>query len=206
MRHSPRLQVTAVVQRCIKVRALASSVTSPDGRQWGLCGQAALKALAAVFQNRRMGVRPSTSRHPQAAMDQPAKRRFLKYVGLGVIAFIIDALVFQGVVSLLGASPYVARVASFIVATSAAWWMNRTFTFHDAENIRPELQWAKFFAANLVGGGVNYLMFALTLATLPLTRAYPLIALAVGSLSGVAFNYTAYKRYVFRTGAGSRSP
>jgi putative flippase GtrA len=139
-------------------------------------------------------------------MDQPAKLRFLKYFGLGIIAFIIDALVFQSVVSFLGASPYVARVASFIVATSAAWWMNRRFTFRDAENIRPEVQWAKFFAANLVGGGVNYLMFALTLTALPLTRAYPVIALAVGSLSGVAFNYTAYKRYVFRTDAAPKTP
>jgi putative flippase GtrA len=134
----------------------------------------------------------------------PSKRRFLKYLGLGGIAFAIDALVFQGAVSLLGASPYIARVASFVVATTAAWLMNRTFTFHDAENIRPELQWAKFFAANIVGGVVNYLMFALTLAVLPLTRVYPVLALAVGSLSGVAFNYTAYKRYVFRTDAASK--
>lgn len=138
-------------------------------------------------------------------MENPAKSRFLKYLGLGVIAFVIDALVFQGVVSLLGASPYIARVVSFVVATSSAWWMNRRFTFRDAESSRPELQWAKFFAANLVGGGVNYLMFALTLAAVPLTRAYPVLALAVGSLSGVAFNYTAYKRYVFRTDTGSRS-
>jgi putative flippase GtrA len=142
--------------------------------------------------------------HPHILMDNPAKRRFLKYLGLGVVAFIIDALVFQGVVSLLGASPYIARVASFVVATSAAWWMNRTVTFRDAGSTRPELQWAKFFAANIVGGAVNYLMFALTLTALPLTRAYPVLALAVGSLSGVAFNYTAYKRYVFRTNSGSR--
>jgi putative flippase GtrA len=46
-------------------------------------------------------------------------------------------------------------------------------------------------------------MFALTLAALPLMRAYPVLALAVGSLSGVAFNYTAYKRYVFRTGSAN---
>jgi putative flippase GtrA len=134
----------------------------------------------------------------------PSKGRFLKYFGLGVIAFAIDALVFQSAVSLLGVSPYIARIASFVVATTAAWLMNRTFAFRDAENIRPALQWAKFFAANLVGGCVNYLMFALTLAVIPLTRTYPVLALAVGSLAGVAFNYTAYKRYVFRTDAASK--
>jgi len=118
----------------------------------------------------------------------------------------IDALVFQGLVSFRGTSPYIARVASFVVATTAAWWMNRSFTFRDADNSRPELQWVKFFAANIVGGGVNYLMFALTLTALPVTRAYPVLALAVGSLSGVAFNYTAYKRYVFRTDIRSEPP
>jgi putative flippase GtrA len=142
--------------------------------------------------------------HLRFAMNDPAKGRFLKYLGLGVIAFVIDALVFQGVISFLGASPYIARVASFVVATTAAWLMNRTFTFHDAENTRPDLQWAKFFAANIVGGCVNYAMFALTLAIVPVTRSYPVLALAVGSLSGVAFNYTAYKRYVFRTDPASR--
>ncbi len=57
-------------------------------------------------------------------------------------------------------------------------------------------------AANLVGGSVNYVSFVLVIATVPLAAAYPVLALAAGSLCGVAFNFTAYRRYVFRTDPG----
>src|SRR5262245_43182166 len=100
------------------------------------CGvHAPLSALAVVLQGVEDTLPLSTSVHPHAVLDQPAKFRFLKFLGLGVIAFSIDAIVFQSMVSGLGVSPYLARIASFVVATSSAWWMNRTFAFRDAENV-----------------------------------------------------------------------
>ena len=135
-------------------------------------------------------------------MDQITRTRFLKFSGIGIVSFGVDVLVFQATLSLLGMSPYVGRLVSFVVATSAAWWLNRTFTFHDADCGRPDLQWARFFAANLVGGTANYAVFAIMIATLPIAAANPVLALAAGSLSGVFFNFTAYRRYVFRSGAG----
>jgi putative flippase GtrA len=140
---------------------------------------------------------------PFIAIDPITRAQFLKFSGIGVIAFLIDVVVFQAVLSLSSASLYAARVVSFVVATSVAWWMNRTFTFRDAENARPDLQWARFFAANLVGGTVSYAIFVLMIAIVPLAAAYPVLALAAGSVSGVAFNFTAYLRYVFRTDTGS---
>ena len=136
------------------------------------------------------------------AMDQTTRTRFLKFSGIGVVAFLIDVVAFQATLSFANASPYAARVVSFVVATGAAWWLNRTFTFHDADNLRPDLQWARFFAANLVGGSVNYITFVLMIAIVPLAAGYPVLALAAGSLCGVTFNFTAYRRYVFRTDAG----
>ena len=99
-------------------------------------------------------------------------------------------------------SPYAARVVSFVVATTSAWFLNRTFTFRDADEGRPDLQWARFFAANLVGGTVNYAVFVVTIAAFAIAQAHPVLALAAGSMSGVFFNFTAYRRYVFRSGAG----
>jgi putative flippase GtrA len=136
------------------------------------------------------------------AMDHTTRTRFLKFSGIGIVSFSIDVLAFQAALSLAGMSPYTARLASFVVATSAAWWLNRTFTFHDADNERPHLQWARFFAANLVGGAVNYAVFAIVIATVVIAAAHPVLALAAGSLSGVFFNFTAYRHYVFRAGAG----
>ena len=129
--------------------------------------------------------------------------RFLRVFGIGVVAFLIDAIVFQGVLSLSSASLYLARLISFVVATTAAWWLNRTFTFRDATGTPPHLQWARFFAANLVGGSVNYAVFVLGIAMVPLAAAFPVLALAAGSVCGVAFNFTAYQRYVFRPNTGA---
>ena len=134
-------------------------------------------------------------------MDYTTRVRFLKFSVIGVVSFLIDALAFKATLS-IGVSPYGARVVSFLVATTAAWWLNRTFTFHDAGCERWERQWARFMAANLVGGAVNYAVFAVMIATWPLAQAYPLLALAAGSASGVFFNFTAYRRYVFRIGTG----
>ena len=139
-------------------------------------------------------------------VDEVTRTRFLKFSCIGVVAFLVDVIAFQAALSLAGASPYSARVVSFVVATSSAWWMNRTFTFRDAENTRPDLQWARFIAANLVGGSVSYAIFVLAIAVIPLAAAYPVLALAAGSASGVAFNFTAYLRYVFRTDPGSSPP
>ena len=88
---------------------------------------------------------------PFIHIDETTRTRFLKFCGIGIVAFLIDVVVFQAVLSLSTASLYLARLVSFVVATTAAWWINRTFTFQDAENSRAHLQWARFFAANLVG-------------------------------------------------------
>jgi putative flippase GtrA len=135
-------------------------------------------------------------------MDQATRTRFLKYLGIGAVAFLIDVASFQVALSLAGMSPYAARVVSFLAATTAAWWLNRTFTFHDASNERPERQWGRFMAANFVGGAVNYSVFVVVMATLPIAQAYPVLALAAGSGAGVFFNFTAYCHYVFRGSAG----
>jgi len=141
--------------------------------------------------------------HRLVAVDQVTAKRVLKFSGIGTIAFSVDVIVFQGVLSLSTASVYAARLISFVVATTAAWWLNRTFTFHDAIGTRPDLQWARFVAANLVGGSVNYAVFVLVIDTVPLAAAFPVLALAAGSVSGVTFNFTAYQRYVFRADTGS---
>jgi putative flippase GtrA len=131
-------------------------------------------------------------------MDQTTQIRLLKFSGVGVVAFLVDVEVFQAAIFLTGMSLYVARLVSFVVATSAAWLLNRTFTFHDANTMRPDLQWARFFAANLAAGALNYAVFVAMIAVWPLAAARPVIALAFGSLCAVSFNFTTYQRYVFR--------
>jgi hypothetical protein len=94
------------------------------------------------------------------------------FLGIGVVAFLIDVAAFQAVL-VAGASPYLSRLVSFVVATSAAWWLNRTFNFRDAPTERPDLQWARFFAANIVGGTVNFVRSRSTSPPICVTSSAP---------------------------------
>ena len=132
-------------------------------------------------------------------MDKTTRTRFLKFSGVGVVAFLVDVEVFKAAMFLTGMSPYAARLVSFVVATCAAWLFNRTFTFPEAAMVRPDLQLARFFAANLAAGFLNYAIFVLMIVAVPLAAREPVLALAVGSLCAVSFNFTAYRHYVFRT-------
>jgi putative flippase GtrA len=128
----------------------------------------------------------------------PAAIRLAKFSCVGAAGFIVDAGVFQGLVSLAALSPYAAKILSYVAAATATWWLNRAYTFTDAERADPASQWARFLAANAVGALVNYAVFAAVLAVVPLAAQVPLIAVAAGALAGLAFNFTLSEKFIFR--------
>ena len=48
------------------------------------------------------------------------------------------------------------------------------------------------------GFTLNYGMYALLIATVPLVRAYPPLGVAAGSLAGLFFNFFLSRRIVFK--------
>ncbi len=76
--------------------------------------------------------------------------------------------------------------------------MNRTYTFIGGAKHRPGRQWARFVAANGVGGAINYGVYSLLLLTSPWFRAWPVLAVAVGSVAGLAFNFTVSRKLIFK--------
>ena len=124
-------------------------------------------------------------------------RRFVKFSGVGIVGFLVDVSVLQSAVSAFGISPYVARLASYVAAASATWWLNRQFTFTDASRTAPAIQWARFLAVNAIGFSANYVTFAVIIATLPLAAKYPVLAVPFGSLAGLLFNFFLSKKFAF---------
>ena len=125
--------------------------------------------------------------------------RFVKFSCIGVTGFVVDAGVFQALVSFAGLSPYIAKIVSFLAAATVTWWLNRTYTFASAGANGAAFQWARFLAANAVGGLVNYAVFAAVLMSVPVVAAWPLIAVAAGALAGLVFNFTLSDKLVFRS-------
>lgn len=130
------------------------------------------------------------------------KQQFVKFGLVGSIGFLVDALFLWLLSHWL---PYpTARAISFWVAVTSNWWLNRMFTFHDAEHAdKAHHQWGKFFLASLVGFIPNWAGFVLMMwwgdiQGLTHYALYPYVALVPGVLAGMLINFSLSKIWVFK--------
>lgn len=121
-------------------------------------------------------------------------RQFVKFSIVGFSNFLIDAIVFGGLRSLV-ILPELAKALSFVFAASWSYYFNRRFTFrsNDPEILR---QYMKFFAVSVFGFSLNTLSFTFFLRFLGL----PEFLSFIGASATVAFwNFFANKLWTFRS-------
>lgn len=123
--------------------------------------------------------------------------QFLRFCIVGTVGFVIDAGILQLLVSGADANTYLARIFSFLVAASATWLMNRSYTF-EVEHRATHAEWARYIAFMVLGALVNYGAFAITITVWELARAQPWLGVAVGSVAGLGINFLTSRRLVFR--------
>ncbi len=124
--------------------------------------------------------------------------QFGKFGMVGVVGLGVDVGVLYLLLAATGLGHYAARLVSFLAAATTTWALNRSFTFrgqHDGTVLR---QWARFIAANSVGGLINLGTYAALVAECPLVAAHPALGVAAGSVAGMFFNFAASKTLVFR--------
>lgn len=94
------------------------------------------------------------------------------------------------------------RAGSFLAAATTTWALNRRYTFSDlTPTTGPAAagrQWLRFLAANGVGGAINFGVYTALVLGSRLCREQPALAVAAGSLAGLAFNFAASRHWVFR--------
>jgi putative flippase GtrA len=121
---------------------------------------------------------------------------FFRFGAVGIIGFAVDATTLALMLS-LGMGFYSGRACSYVAAASCTWALNRSWTFHDRSSRRAR-QWAQFLAVNSIGGAVNYSVYALIVSHLGgASLVFPLLAVAAGSICGLAVNFLLSKRLVF---------
>lgn len=122
--------------------------------------------------------------------------QLLRFCVVGTVGFVIDAAILQVLVLGAHANPYAARVASFMLAASATWLMNRRYTF--AASLEPtRIEWLRYVGLMGLGALVNYGVFALCIAFWPSARAQPWLGVAAGSIASLGLNFTT-SRLLFR--------
>ncbi len=124
--------------------------------------------------------------------------RFLRFGVSGVAGFLVDAGVLTLLTVVVGINPYAARVPSFLAAATVTWLINRYWTFADRRGSDRGREWRRYLAAMLIGGLVNYAVYALLVATLAPVARWPVLGVAAGSLAGMVVNYLSSSRWIFR--------
>lgn len=125
--------------------------------------------------------------------------QFLRFAVVGTVGFLVDAAVLTLAVAGAGLGPYVARLVSFAAAATVTWYLNRRFTFAaHREGTGAMRQWTRFLAVNALGACINFGVYAALIHTVSLARQHLLLAVAAGSIAGLASNFTMSRAFVFR--------
>ncbi len=148
-------------------------------------------------QTVRMTRVPESDRSQRAT----AASQFLRFSVVGTVAFVVNA----GLVALIAPKigPAAAQVVAFPAATSVAWWFNRRYTF-GASHRSWRSEWFRYISANALGWLANNGIYFGLVVFSATARQWPVVAVAAGSIAGLAFNFTTSRRLVF--GAPRRPP
>jgi putative flippase GtrA len=144
---------------------------------------------------------PAMTLHPLPSRLTPAKTRllgeFLRFGIVGTLGFLVDTVTLYLALSLV-AGLYGGRLISYLAAATGNWLLNRAWTFRQADRGRPGRQWLLFLAVNLLGFACNYGTYVLAVRHWPMAATHPVLAVAAGSIAGLAGNFTLSRRFVFK--------
>ena len=130
-----------------------------------------------------------------------ARLSILRFAVIGALGMPVDAGVLWLMTHRVGLDPYSGRVVSWLSAATFTWIGNRYFTFgaRRAKGLIPALgEWLRFLAANAVGGLVNVGLYSTLVRFAPPPANNLYVALVLGVLAGLIFNFTLSKTLVFK--------
>ena len=129
---------------------------------------------------------------------------FVRFAAVGFTISLIDIGLLY-LLNALGLNIYFARIPSFFASMTAGYILNRYFTFHHLETGRA--LWhslVRHYSVHGVGGAINYGVFSVTLIVGQMlggqasaSGTLPFIAVWVGGVFGMCFNFFFSKKLVF---------
>lgn len=124
-------------------------------------------------------------------------RGFPAFFVVGGVGFVVDASILALLVHGYGWGDYTARIVSFAVAVTVTWLLNRSFAFADQRTGNRRSEYTRYLFVQGTGMAINFLIYALCIASSALMDRWPVLALAVGSAVALIFNYLGARIFVF---------
>ena len=130
-------------------------------------------------------------------MNAATLRKFVLFGIAGGAGFVVDTAVLYLLKGALGL--YGARVVSFLCAVFTTWLINRTVAFKgQPADVPIWREFLHYLGAMILGGAVNYAVYAALVATVPLVAAQPVLGVAAGVIAGMFVNFLLADKLVFR--------
>jgi putative flippase GtrA len=126
--------------------------------------------------------------------------QLLRFAVVGTIGFLVDSGTLLLAVRTLDWQPLPGRVASFLVAATVTYLLNRRFTFPTGGTGR-FAQWLRYLLVTLLGAFINLGVYSLWLRGFGAAPLQLLFGTAAGSVAALAANFYATRALVFRSQA-----
>jgi putative flippase GtrA len=123
-------------------------------------------------------------------------QQLLSFGVVGIVGFLIDASVLHVCVA-LGSGLYLGRMLSYLTSVTSTWTLNRRYTFGAPRGTSLLREWARYAVSQLSGAAVNLSTYALLVSMSAVCAAYPVLAVAAGSLAGMLINYSVARSFIF---------
>ena len=128
----------------------------------------------------------------------PTVRKFLLFAIAGGAGFVTDTAVLYLLKGALG--PYAARVVSFLVGVATTWIINRSLAFRgQLKGVPIWREFLNYLGAMILGGAVNYIIYAALVATVPIVAQYLILGVAAGVAGGMIVNFLLADKLVFKS-------
>jgi putative flippase GtrA len=138
-----------------------------------------------------------------------------KFGTVGGIAFLIDLLIFNLLITGAGTPPLVAKTISTVIAATLAFVGNRFWTWRHRERNGLRREYSLYFVFNAIGLGIglaclgisHYALGNFWPAVFQTTLADNISGQFIGTAVGTLFRFWSYRRFVFiDVAAPSRTP
>jgi putative flippase GtrA len=125
------------------------------------------------------------------------QRQLVRFAFAGGVGFLVDTAVLY-LMLWLGLGYFAGRAISFLCAVWSTWQLNRRFTFASSHTQSVWAEWVRYLAAMSVGGCVNYAAYSAVVSSFHRAVWLPVVAVAAGSIAGLAVNFATAKWWVFK--------
>jgi putative flippase GtrA len=152
---------------------------------------------------------PSTARSGVVARLRDRFGHLVKELGkfgvVGGVAFVVDLVIFNLLISGADSPPLVAKTISTVIAATLAFVGNRFWTWRDRERSGLRREYLLYFVFNAIGLGIglaclgisHYGLGSIWPSVFQTTLADNLSAQIVGTAVGTLFRFWSYRRFVF---------